>query len=56
MKDLRFIEPFYFLDYNFFSKFSDIKVSKDGEGIILKNWSSIYLVDKVLGLKKLEMR
>ncbi|MCM8785954.1 MAG: hypothetical protein NC899_06960 [Candidatus Omnitrophica bacterium] len=44
LKNLKFIEPFYFLDYNFFSNFSDIKVSKDAEGIILKNWSSIYLV------------
>ncbi|MFN4227194.1 MAG: RNA ligase family protein [Candidatus Ratteibacteria bacterium] len=44
LKDLKFIEPFHFLNYNFFKSFSDVKVSKDAEGIILKNWSSIYLV------------
>ncbi|MCM8808946.1 MAG: hypothetical protein NC934_02055 [Candidatus Omnitrophica bacterium] len=44
LSELKIIEPFYLLDYNFFMGFSDIKISKDAEGIILKNLNSFYLV------------
>lgn len=56
LKNLKFKEPFYLLDYKIFKSFSEVNISNDAEGIILKNLNSYYQVGKEAPVATIDWR